>query len=158
MLYSKIQKLQLDRFSTFFSWSEATALFSPSVANWVNFAHPVSPQARNIAVCIEFKDSDEEEAVSLKVSSSGRASKSPKDSASFHRNKLTIVIIPQCIYGRPGGPLLTKNAFAAVLHHQHNPEFYDEVRHTAPNVLKQSNSVSATHMYKSVYLCSYSLV
>lgn len=34
----------------------------------------------------------------------------------------------QCIYGRPGGPLFTKQAYAAVLHHQQNPEFYDEVR------------------------------
>lgn len=32
--------------------------------NWVVVS---VPQARNIAVCIEFKDSDEEEAVSLKV-------------------------------------------------------------------------------------------
>lgn len=37
----------------------------------------------------------------------------------------------QCIYGRPGGHLFTKNAFAAVLHHQNSPEFYDEVRRTA---------------------------
>ncbi len=35
--------------------------------------------------------------------------------------------LPQCIYGRPGGPLFTKQAYAAVLHHQQNPEFYDEV-------------------------------
>lgn len=33
----------------------------------------------------------------------------------------------QCIYGRPGGSLFTKQAHAAVLHHQQNPEFYDEV-------------------------------
>lgn len=33
----------------------------------------------------------------------------------------------QCIYGHPGGPLFTKQAYAAVLHHQQNPEFYDEV-------------------------------
>lgn len=50
--------------------------------------------------------------------------------------ELTIVITPQCIYGRPGGPLFTKYAFAAVLHHQQNPEFYDEVRRTAPNILR----------------------
>lgn len=35
--------------------------------------------------------------------------------------------LPQCIYGRPGGPLFMKHAYAAVLHHQQNPEFYDEV-------------------------------
>lgn len=50
--------------------------------------------------------------------------------------ELTVVITPQCIYGRPGGPLFTKNAFAAVLHHQQNPEFYDEVRRTAPSILR----------------------
>lgn len=44
-------------------FSRRTFLFS---ANCVNFA-PVCHQARNIAVCIEFKDSDEEEVVSLKV-------------------------------------------------------------------------------------------
>lgn len=33
----------------------------------------------------------------------------------------------QCIYGHPGGPLFIKQAYAAVLHHQQNPEFYDEV-------------------------------
>ncbi|MGH0151474.1 UNVERIFIED_CONTAM: hypothetical protein FKN15_049381 [Acipenser sinensis] len=54
-------------------------------------------KARNIAVCLEFRDSDDEDAQPVK-----------------------------CIYGRPGGPMFTKNAFAAVLHHQQNPEFYDE--------------------------------
>ncbi|TMS06920.1 Dedicator of cytokinesis protein 9 [Larimichthys crocea] len=74
-------------------------------------------KARNIAVCIEFKDSDEEEAVPLK-----------------------------CIYGRPGGPLFTKNAFAAVLHHQHNPEFYDEhhLLFTFYHVSCDSNSKAST--------------
>uniref|UniRef100_A0A4W3HB02 Dedicator of cytokinesis 9 n=1 Tax=Callorhinchus milii TaxID=7868 RepID=A0A4W3HB02_CALMI len=56
-------------------------------------------KARNIAVCIEFRDSDEEDAQPLK-----------------------------CIYGRPGGSVFTKNAFAVVLHHHQNPEFYDEVK------------------------------
>lgn len=103
------------------------------MADWINFAHCVCLQARNIAVCIEFKDSDEEEAVSLKVNSnvSWKGSQIPKGQPHLSQEItyiITIVIIPQCIYGRPGGPLFTKNAFAAVLHHQHNPEFYDEVR------------------------------
>lgn len=38
-----------------------------------------------------------------------------------------ILHLRQCIYGRPGGPLFTKQAYAAILHHQQNPEFYDEV-------------------------------
>ena len=45
-------------------------------------------KARNIAICIEFKDSDEEDSLPLK-----------------------------CIYGRPGGPIFTRSAFAAVLHY-----------------------------------------
>lgn len=98
------------------------------VAFSCSFFH-LCPQARNIAVCVEFKDSDEEEAVSLKVNSQiFPASACPKEGPS---NPLSIALIPQRIYGRPGGPLFTKNAFAAVLHHQQNPEFYDEVRHAA---------------------------
>uniref|UniRef100_A0A8C2JJW2 Dedicator of cytokinesis 9 n=1 Tax=Cyprinus carpio TaxID=7962 RepID=A0A8C2JJW2_CYPCA len=60
-------------------------------------------KARNIALCLEFRDSDEEDAVPLK-----------------------------CIYGRPGGPLFCKKAFAAVLHHQQNPEFYEEFKIELP--------------------------
>ncbi|KAH0630790.1 hypothetical protein JD844_004007 [Phrynosoma platyrhinos] len=58
-------------------------------------------KARNIAVRVEFKDSDEGDAKTLK-----------------------------CFYGKPGGPLLTSSAYACVLHHNQNPEFYDE----QPNV------------------------
>uniref|UniRef100_A0A4W5PH72 Dedicator of cytokinesis 9 n=1 Tax=Hucho hucho TaxID=62062 RepID=A0A4W5PH72_9TELE len=77
-------------------------------------------KARNIAVCIEFKDSDEEEAVSLK-----------------------------CIYGRPGGPLFTKNAFAAVLHHQHSPEFYDEFKMELPTQLNEKHHLLFTFFHVS---------
>uniref|UniRef100_A0A3Q3J9H8 Dedicator of cytokinesis 9 n=1 Tax=Monopterus albus TaxID=43700 RepID=A0A3Q3J9H8_MONAL len=77
-------------------------------------------KARNIAVCIEFKDSDEEEFVSLK-----------------------------CIYGRPGGPLFTKNAFAAVLHHQHNPEFYDEFKIELPTQLHEKHHLLFTFYHVS---------
>ncbi|XP_038157914.1 dedicator of cytokinesis protein 9-like isoform X3 [Cyprinodon tularosa] len=67
-------------------------------------------KARNIAVCVEFKDSDEDEAQPLK-----------------------------CIYGRPGGPLFTKQAYAAVLHHQQNPEFYDEIKIELPTQLHEKH-------------------
>ncbi|KAM8856093.1 dedicator of cytokinesis protein 9 isoform 4-T4 [Spinachia spinachia] len=77
-------------------------------------------KARNVAVCIEFKDSDEEDAVSLK-----------------------------CIYGRPGGPLFTKNAFAAVLHHQHNPEFYDEFKIELPTQLHEKHHLLFTFYHVS---------
>ncbi|KAJ8350269.1 hypothetical protein SKAU_G00253990 [Synaphobranchus kaupii] len=67
-------------------------------------------KARNIAVCIEFRDSDDEEAQPLK-----------------------------CIYGRPGGPLFAKNAIASVLHHQQTPEFYDEVKIELPIQLHEKH-------------------
>ncbi|XP_056870201.1 dedicator of cytokinesis protein 9-like isoform X2 [Takifugu flavidus] len=77
-------------------------------------------KARNIAVSIEFRDSDEEDAVSLK-----------------------------CIYGRPGGPLFTKNAFAAVLHHQQNPEFYDEYKIELPTQLHEKHHLLFTFYHIS---------
>nr|XP_020657235.1 dedicator of cytokinesis protein 9 isoform X5 [Pogona vitticeps] len=67
-------------------------------------------KARNIAVCIEFKDSDDEDSVPLK-----------------------------CIYGRPGGPIFTRQAFATVLHHHQNPEFYDEVKIELPTQLHEKH-------------------
>uniref|UniRef100_A0ABM5EVP8 Dedicator of cytokinesis protein 11 isoform X1 n=1 Tax=Pogona vitticeps TaxID=103695 RepID=A0ABM5EVP8_9SAUR len=60
-------------------------------------------KARNIAVRVEFKDSDEGEAKVLK-----------------------------CLYGKPGGPLLTSSAYASVLHHNQSPEFYDEIKTELP--------------------------
>ncbi|XP_016524162.1 dedicator of cytokinesis protein 9 isoform X11 [Poecilia formosa] len=77
-------------------------------------------KARNIAVCIEFRDSDDEEAVSLK-----------------------------CIYGRPGGPLFTKNAFTSVLHHQQNPEFYDEFKIELPTQLHEKHHLLFTFYHVS---------
>ncbi|XP_058885990.1 dedicator of cytokinesis protein 9-like isoform X10 [Acipenser ruthenus] len=72
-------------------------------------------KARNIAVCIEFRDSDDEDAQPVK-----------------------------CIYGRPGGPMFTKNAFAAVLHHQQNPEFYDEIKIELPTQLNEKHHLLFT--------------
>ncbi|MBZ3875577.1 Dedicator of cytokinesis protein 11 [Sciurus carolinensis] len=54
-------------------------------------------KARNIAVCVEFRDSDDSDACGLK-----------------------------CIYGKPAGSVFTTNAYAVVSHHNQNPEFYDE--------------------------------
>ncbi|XP_058885023.1 dedicator of cytokinesis protein 9-like isoform X12 [Acipenser ruthenus] len=72
-------------------------------------------KARNIAVCLEFRDSDDEDAQPVK-----------------------------CIYGRPGGPMFTKNAFAAVLHHQQNPEFYDEIKIELPTQLNEKHHLLFT--------------
>uniref|UniRef100_A0A3Q3M1Q5 Dedicator of cytokinesis 9b n=1 Tax=Mastacembelus armatus TaxID=205130 RepID=A0A3Q3M1Q5_9TELE len=77
-------------------------------------------KARNIAVCIEFKDSDEDETQPLK-----------------------------CIYGRPGGPLFTKQAYAAVLHHQQNPEFYDEIKIELPTQLHEKHHLLFTFYHVS---------
>ncbi|KAJ0009333.1 hypothetical protein NQD34_001035 [Periophthalmus magnuspinnatus] len=77
-------------------------------------------KARNIAVCIEFKDSDEDEAQPLK-----------------------------CIYGRPGGPLFTKQAYATVLHHQQNPEFYDEIKIELPTQLHENHHLLFTFYHVS---------
>ncbi|XP_056226488.1 dedicator of cytokinesis protein 9 isoform X1 [Seriola aureovittata] len=77
-------------------------------------------KARNIAVCIEFKDSDEDEAQPLK-----------------------------CIYGRPGAPLFTKQAYAAILHHQQNPEFYDEIKIELPTQLHEKHHLLFTFYHVS---------
>uniref|UniRef100_UPI00358F78FB dedicator of cytokinesis protein 9 isoform X3 n=1 Tax=Myxine glutinosa TaxID=7769 RepID=UPI00358F78FB len=63
-------------------------------------------KARNIAVCVEFRDSDDEGALPLKL-----------------------------IYGKPGGSAFVSCAYSPVLHHQQNPEFYDEVKVELPTQL-----------------------
>ncbi|KAM9390366.1 dedicator of cytokinesis protein 9 isoform 1-T1 [Phaethornis superciliosus] len=77
-------------------------------------------KARNIAVCIEFKDSDEEDSLPLK-----------------------------CIYSRPGGPVFTRSAFAAVLHHHQNPEFYDEIKIELPTQLHEKHHLLFTFYHVS---------
>ncbi|XP_068060854.1 dedicator of cytokinesis protein 11 isoform X2 [Anomalospiza imberbis] len=80
----------------------------------------VFAKARNIAVCVEFRDSDEAEARPLK-----------------------------CIYGKPGGPLLTTSAYAAVLHHNQSPEFYDEIKIELPIHLHQKHHLLFTFYHVS---------
>ncbi|NWT13067.1 DOC11 protein, partial [Vireo altiloquus] len=80
----------------------------------------VFTKARNIAVCLEFRDSDEPDARPLK-----------------------------CIYGKPGGPLLTTNAYAAVLHHNQSPEFYDEIKIELPIHLHQKHHLLFTFYHVS---------
>nr|XP_023413603.1 dedicator of cytokinesis protein 10 isoform X4 [Loxodonta africana] len=69
-------------------------------------------KARNITVCVEFKNSDEEGAKPVK-----------------------------CIYGKPGGPLFTSAAYTAVLHHSQNPDFSDEVKIELPTQLHEKHHV-----------------
>ncbi|XP_074845616.1 dedicator of cytokinesis protein 9 isoform X2 [Carettochelys insculpta] len=77
-------------------------------------------KARNIAVCIEFKDSDEEDSLPLKR-----------------------------IYGRPGGPVFTRYTFANVLHHHQNPEFYDEIKIELPTQLHGKHHLLFTFYHVS---------
>ncbi|KAM5288654.1 dedicator of cytokinesis protein 9 isoform 9-T9 [Ctenodactylus gundi] len=77
-------------------------------------------KARNIAICIEFKDLDEEDSQPLK-----------------------------CIYGRPGGPVFTRSTFATVLHHHQNPEFYDEIKIELPTQLHEKHHLLFTFFHVS---------
>ncbi|XP_067851502.1 dedicator of cytokinesis protein 10 isoform X3 [Heptranchias perlo] len=69
-------------------------------------------KARNIAVRIEFKNSDEESAKPLK-----------------------------CIYGKAGGPVFTTAAQTTVLHHSQNPDFSDEVKIELPTQLNEKHHI-----------------
>ncbi|KAJ8282862.1 hypothetical protein COCON_G00053810 [Conger conger] len=72
-------------------------------------------KARNIAVCLQFRDSDEEGAADL-----------------------------QCIYGKPGEPIFTTSTCAAVLHHNQSPEFYDEIKIELPVHIHEKHHVLFT--------------
>uniref|UniRef100_A0A3B4BV29 Dedicator of cytokinesis 10 n=1 Tax=Pygocentrus nattereri TaxID=42514 RepID=A0A3B4BV29_PYGNA len=67
-------------------------------------------KARNIAIYVEFRSSDEEHSKPLK-----------------------------CIYGKPGGPVFTTAACSTVLHHSQNPDFYDEVKIELPTQLHEKH-------------------
>ncbi|KAG7240121.1 hypothetical protein INR49_027975 [Caranx melampygus] len=77
-------------------------------------------KARNIAVCIQFRDSDEDGAAPLK-----------------------------CIYGKPGDSLFTGSTYAAVLHHNQSPEFYDEVKIELPVHVHEKHHVLFTFYHIS---------
>ncbi|KAM4537330.1 dedicator of cytokinesis protein 11 isoform 2-T2 [Odontesthes bonariensis] len=77
-------------------------------------------KARNIAVCMQFRDSDEEGAAPLK-----------------------------CIYGKPGDSLFTSSAYAAVLHHNQGPEFYDEVKIELPVHMHEKHHILFTFYHIS---------
>ncbi|KAH0505080.1 Dedicator of cytokinesis protein 11 [Microtus ochrogaster] len=77
-------------------------------------------KARNIAVCVEFRDSDDGDASALK-----------------------------CIYGKPVGSVFTTNAYAVVSHHNQNPEFYDEIKIELPIHLHQKHHLLFTFYHVS---------
>ncbi|XP_051505801.1 dedicator of cytokinesis protein 11-like isoform X2 [Myxocyprinus asiaticus] len=80
-------------------------------------------KARNIAVCVQFKDSDEEGAGPL-----------------------------NCIYGKPGEPLFITSTFAAVLHHNQCPEFYNEIKIELPVHVHEKHHILFTFYHISCEL------
>ncbi|XP_074657465.1 dedicator of cytokinesis protein 9-like [Tubulanus polymorphus] len=77
-------------------------------------------KARNIACCVELRDSDDENTTPLKR-----------------------------IYGRPGGPVFTCVASAPVLHHNSTPDFYDEVKINLPTQLNEKHHLLFTFYHVS---------
>ncbi|XP_017295224.1 dedicator of cytokinesis protein 11 isoform X2 [Kryptolebias marmoratus] len=77
-------------------------------------------KARNLAVCMQFRDSDEEGAAPLK-----------------------------CIYGKPGDSLFASSAYAAVLHHNQSPEFYNEVKIELPVHVHEKHHILFTFYHVS---------
>ncbi|XP_068164796.1 dedicator of cytokinesis protein 11 isoform X2 [Antennarius striatus] len=77
-------------------------------------------KARNIAVCIQFRDSDDESAAPLK-----------------------------CMYGKPGDSLFISSTYAAVLHHNQSPEFYDEVKIELPVHVHEKHHIIFTFYHIS---------
>ncbi|ESP01696.1 hypothetical protein LOTGIDRAFT_172449 [Lottia gigantea] len=69
-------------------------------------------KARNIACCIEVKDSDDDVAVPLK-----------------------------CIYGRPGTSIFTTVASTSVVHHNTTPDFTEEVKIALPTQLHDKHHI-----------------
>ncbi|XP_078419867.1 dedicator of cytokinesis protein 10 isoform X6 [Cetorhinus maximus] len=84
-------------------------------------------KARNLAVRIEFRSSDGENAQPLKR-----------------------------IYGKPGGSLFTTAAQTAVLHHSQNPDFYDEVKIELPTQLNEKHHILFTFYHISCDLATKS--
>lgn len=77
-------------------------------------------KARNVAVCIQFRDSDEDGTIPLK-----------------------------CIYGKPGDSLFTSSSYAAVLHHNQSPEFYDEIKLELPVHVHEKHHILFTFYHIS---------
>uniref|UniRef100_A0AAY4EL37 Dedicator of cytokinesis 11 n=1 Tax=Denticeps clupeoides TaxID=299321 RepID=A0AAY4EL37_9TELE len=77
-------------------------------------------KARNIGVCVQFRDSDDEGATALK-----------------------------CIYGKPGETQFTTCAYAAVLHHNQSPEFYDEIKIELPVHIHEKHHILFTFYHIS---------
>ncbi|XP_062372385.1 dedicator of cytokinesis protein 11 [Sardina pilchardus] len=82
-------------------------------------------KARNIAVSVQFRDSDEEGAAPLK-----------------------------CIYGKPGEPIFSANACAAVLHHNQCPEFYNEFKMELPVHIHEKHHLLFTFYHISCEVSS----
>uniref|UniRef100_A0A8C1I073 Dedicator of cytokinesis 11 n=1 Tax=Cyprinus carpio carpio TaxID=630221 RepID=A0A8C1I073_CYPCA len=55
----------------------------------------------------------------------------------------------RCIYGKPGDPVFTTSAFAAVLHHNQCPEFYDEIKIELPVHIHEKHHILFTFYHIS---------
>ncbi|XP_022671033.1 dedicator of cytokinesis protein 9-like isoform X3 [Varroa destructor] len=77
-------------------------------------------KARNLACCVELRDSDSEGATALR-----------------------------CVYGRPGEPLFTSRAYTAVTHHNQNPDFYEEVKIALPLLIHERHHLLFTFYHIS---------
>ncbi|KAK6623677.1 hypothetical protein RUM43_009529 [Polyplax serrata] len=80
-------------------------------------------RARNIACCIELRDSDTENAEPL-----------------------------YCLYGRPGSPLLGQRIITSVLHHNTSPIWYEEIKLRLPIHLKPEHHLLFTFYHVSCEL------
>jgi hypothetical protein len=78
-------------------------------------------KARNIACCVQLKDSDDKESKPL-----------------------------TCVYGKAAGPAFTSSSTAAVLYHSSNPNFYEEVKISLPVHLHERHHLLFTFYHVAV--------
>lgn len=60
-----------------------------------------------------------------------------------------ILLLNQCIYGRPGGLPLTTRVICPVVHHNTTPTFYEEIKIRLPITLDSSHHILFTFMHIS---------
>ncbi|XP_034713258.1 dedicator of cytokinesis protein 11 [Etheostoma cragini] len=116
-------------------------------------------KARNIAVCIQFRDSDEEGATPLKEQDRTTSLTDKIQGSSCHtwtlilsqaiRTPISPLNLLLCIYSKPGDSLFTSSAYVAVLHHNQSPEFYDEVKIELPVHVHEKHHILFTFYHIS---------
>ncbi|KXJ26177.1 Dedicator of cytokinesis protein 9 [Exaiptasia diaphana] len=120
----KVQKLaeiccrRLGRYTMPFGWAARQVFNNEGSLDENSEFTNIYKQARNIAVTIEFRDIDAQDAIPLK-----------------------------CIYNTDGTPTLTTRATAPVLHHCTYPTFYQEVKIKLPTLLTEKHHVFFTFQH-----------